>query len=394
MGCLCSAFIRLFQYSNAEFPQKSTFNDSINKCKLPVADGRGDVSIGGWPRIADRLRPTGTIICQVIMVDFPDSPSFISPHEAYSKISQASDVFNEMSYGKLHFIMQPHFKWLRMSKLSTEYNDNGNWTFIQHKQYIVEATQLAIDDDTDFSESDCFIILANPNATGFGYCGPAFCSINNTGIILSGKYFGNGATSAADLDKWGSMWANHELTHAMGLVDLYAFYPSSHENHKFPFTGEISYMGLSSFQSNSPSLFAFERWNIGWLEDSQIICCDKIKLSCDSGQTVCITPIEIPGGIKAAIVPTSSTTVICVECRRPIGIDCKLAKSGSLVYLVDSSIQSGMGPIKVYPCDLQNDPRFLLAPRSLGESVTVAGLTVCVIASAQYEDTVRITMRR
>ena len=40
----------------------------VAPCKLPVADGRGDVSIGGWPRIADRMRTTGAINVQVVMV--------------------------------------------------------------------------------------------------------------------------------------------------------------------------------------------------------------------------------------------------------------------------------------------------------------------------------------
>jgi len=30
--------------------------DLLADCKLPVADGRGDVSIGGWPRIDERLK--------------------------------------------------------------------------------------------------------------------------------------------------------------------------------------------------------------------------------------------------------------------------------------------------------------------------------------------------
>jgi hypothetical protein len=67
-----------------------------------------------------------------------------------------------------------------------------------------------------------------------------------------------------------------------------------------------------------------------------------------------------------------------------------LSKSGALVYLVDSSIQSGLGPVKVFPSDLVNDPRYLNAPRAMGESVTVEGVTIKVIQSDASGDTVEI----
>ena len=117
-------------------------------------------------------------------------------------------------------------------------------------------------------------------------------------------------------------------------------------------------MGFSSFQSNSPSLLAFERWNLG--------------------------------GSKALIIPISATKAIVIESRRAIGLDSKLIKSGALVYLVDSSIQSGMGPVKIYPVDLTSDPKFHKSPRALGESVRIEGWTIKVIAADGNGDTVLI----
>ena len=356
--------------------------DSMAECRLPVADGRGDVSIGGWPRISDRMRTSGTVISQVVMVDFPDAPATMTPQAAFAKIAGASDTFNEMSYGKFTYTMQPTFKWYRMSKNSTEYT-NGGWTFSKHKDYIVEATKLA-DADVDFSKSESFIILANPDAKGLGNSGPAFSSIRGSGITLDGNYIANGATSAADLNSWGSIWANHELTHTLGLVDLYSSNPAQFNNNAFPFTGEFSYMGFSSFQSNSPGLLAFERWNLGWINDSQIVCSAAKEI------TQLITPIESVGGIKAVMIPISATKAVVIESRRAIGLDSRLNKSGALVYLVDSSIQSGRGPVKIYPVDLASDPKFLKSPRALGESVSIEGWTIKVTAADGNGDTVLI----
>jgi M6 family metalloprotease-like protein len=272
-----------------------------------------------------------------------------------------------------------------MSKNSSEYVAGG-WTFFKHRDYISEAAKLA-DSEVDFSSTDNLIILANPDAKGMGYSGPAFAAVRNSGITLDGKYISNGATSAYDLNNWKSIWLNHEISHSMGLVDLYAFTSSNSTNRYdgLRFTGEFSYMGLSSYESNSPSLLAFERWNLGWIEDSQIECTKSSKL------TKLISPVQVSGGTKAIIIPISKTKAVVVESRRALGIDKALSKSGALVYVVDSSIQSGLGPIKVFPSDLVNDPRYLNAPRTTGESVTVEGVTIKVVQSDATGDTVEIT---
>ena len=359
--------------------------DLLADCKLPIADGRGDVSIGGWPRIDERLKSTGDVIATVVMVDFPDAPASMTPTDAFARISPSADVFNEMSYGKLSYTFKPQLKWYRMSKKSTDYVAGG-WTFIKHREYITEAAKLA-DVDIDFSKTDSLIILANPDSTGIGNSGPAFAAIRKNGITLDGKYISNGATSAYDLNNWKSIWLNHEVTHTLGLVDLYAFTQSNPANRYdgLRYTGEFSYMGFSSYESNAPSLFAFERWNLGWINDSQIKCLKDAK------STELISPVQTSGGVKAVIIPISRTKAVVIESRRAIGIDKNIAKSGALVYVVDSSIQSGQGPVKVFPSDVSSDPRYLKAPRALGESVTTEGITVKVTKSDDSGDTVEIT---
>ena len=359
--------------------------DLLADCKLPVADGRGDVSIGGWPRIDERLKSTGGVIATVVMVDFPDAPASMTPTDAFARISQSADVFNEMSYGKLSYTFKPALKWYRMSKKSTDYVAGG-WTFIKHREYITEAAKLA-DVDIDFSKTDSLIILANPDSTGIGNSGPAFAAIRKNGITLDGKYISNGATSAYDLNNWKSIWLNHEVTHTLGLVDLYAFTQSNPANRYdgLRYTGEFSYMGFSSYESNAPSLFAFERWNLGWINDSQIKCLKDAK------STELISPVQTSSGVKAVVIPISRTKAVVIESRRAIGIDKNIAKSGALVYVVDSSIQSGQGPVRVFPSDVSSDPRYLKAPRALGESVTTEGVTIKVTKSDDSGDTVEIT---
>lgn len=359
--------------------------DPVAACKLPVADGRGDVSIGGWPRIKERLKSTGDVIATVVMVDFSDAPATMTPAEAFARISPSADVFKEVSYGKFNYVFKPQLKWYRMSKKSSDYV-TGGWTFNSHRAYISEAANLA-DLDVDFSKTDSLIILANPDARGIGNSGPAFAAIRSNGLTLDGRYISNGATSAYDLNNWKAIWLNHEVTHTLGLVDLYAFTQENSANQYdgLRYTGEFSYMGFSSYESNSPSLLAYERWNLGWLEDSQIKCMNESKT------TQLITPVETIGGVKAVMVPISKTKAVVIESRRPLGIDSKLAKSGALVYVVDSTNQSGLGPVKVYPSDVTSDPRYLKAPRAVGEKITIEGVTVTVTQSNESGDTVEVS---
>lgn len=361
----------------------TTSNTPIAACKLPVADGRGDVSIGGWPRITERSKTTGTVNATVIMVDFSDAPAKMTPQAAFAKISGATATFSEVSYGQLNYAFNPKYKWYRMSKPSKQYAPLTQ-SFLTHRAYIAEAAALA-DSEVDFSSTDSIVILSNPDASGLGDAGPAFAAIFGDGITLDGKYISNGATSAHDLNYWKSIWLNHEITHTLGLADLYAFTfvnPTIYDGLRY--TGEFSYMGLSSFGSNAPGLFAFERWNLGWLEDSQIVCSSAKEIS------QLITPLHLSYGIKAVIVPLSRTKALVVESRRAVGLDKKIAKTGALVYVVDSSLQSGYGPVKVYPSSVSTDPLYLKAPRAVGESVTVEGITVSVTSASSAGDTVSI----
>ena len=108
----------------------------------------------------------------------------------------------------------------------------------------------------------------------------------------------------------------------------------------------------------------------------QIVCLPK------SGQ-VALTPLELPGGLKAAMVPLSAHRAVVVESRRALGWDKQLLKTGAVVYTVDTSVKSGSGPIRV-----RNGQQALAA----GESVTVDGVVVKVLASGAAGDTVSVVV--
>jgi hypothetical protein len=92
-----------------------------------------------------------------------------------------------------------------------------------------------------------------------------------------------------------------------------------------------------------------------------------------------LTPLAIPGGIKAVVVPLTETTALVVESRRKLGYDSHLSKEGALVYKVDTSVRTGEGPIVVGSTSKPPDASALLGPgevwNSDGYSITVEDAT-------------------
>ena len=355
---------------------------SVEECKLPPLSF---TNVGlGLPNPAFKMPSVGDVKTIVLFADFSDVPATQTPEELLSIISPGAEAFySEMSYGRMRWTLEPHLVWLRLSQPSAHYGE-GIRSYDGHLAFIQEAVTLA-DADVDFSTADSVIVLVPPEASAIPY-GPAFGASPGGGYFADGKTFANGATSGADLPGWGSYWLNHETGHMMGLPDLYAYqydpnnYPDQHR-----FVGDFSLMGF--IDGSAPGFFAFERWQLSWLDDEQIIC------QTTSDQTTTLTPIETQGGIKAVIVPISESKALVVESRRPVGADAELVKSGALVYLADTSIYSGEGTITVLPVS-GDDPYRVQSPLAVGETFTVEGITVTVTASDDQSDTVQVVVTK
>lgn len=353
-----------------------------NPCALQMATDRGDVGLG-FPKIASRGHSTGTVNTAVIFVDFDDEQATLSPEDTFSIVEGASQTFEEISYGKLNFKMKPQFTWLRMSKNASEYDYSDFYT---HQDFVVEALKLADERGYDFSDINSFVILTPSDGTTFPN-GPAFAGNSDEGVVLDGQRLNNGATSGSDLTYWGSMWLNHEITHSLSLVDDYSAEGTTEADwHKY--VGQFGYMGYSSLESNAPGLFAFERWQLDWIDDSQVECLPP------SGGSATLENIETPGGVKLAIVPLSNTKAVAIESRRPIGVDSKLEKSGALVYVLDTTKLSGYGPVIVQSnTSRRNDPWLTQAPLAQGESIVVEGYEITVTEATELTDTVVVVKK-
>ena len=353
--------------------------DTISACKLPPLSF---TNVGlGIPNPSHKLPTLGEVKTVVLFADFSDVPASETPEEFFKMVSpEAETFFKTVSYGRMDWKLEPHFVWLRLSQPSAYYGEAIR-SYEGHLEFIQEAVTLA-DADVDFSTADSVTVMVPPSATAIEF-GPAFGANPGEGYTADGKVFSNGVTSAADLPNWGFIWLNHETGHTMGLPDLYG-YDFDPNNYDFihRHVGNFGFMGFTGGKGFEP--FAFERWQLGWLDDDQILCQTEGEI------TATVTPIEVTGGMKAVMVSISNSKAVLIESRRQIGYDASILKPGVLVYVVDTSIPSGEGTLVVYP-QLDNDPYRDNSPLAVGESVTVEGVTITVLDATADGDTVQVT---
>ncbi len=343
-------------------------------CKLPRLL---DKTIAlGFPKIEGLAPSIGKLNMTVLFVDFDDVPATKSTDTVFSIINPvAADFYKENSYGRLEINLNAHHEWLRLSKTSAHYG-KGIYEFSPHREFIQEAVDLA-DSVVDFGETDVVLVMSNPDADAIAL-GPVFKSLDPEHQIKTAeKQIPVGITSGYDLNHWGGLWLAHETGHTFGLPDLYLF----EGQNTLSSVGTFGIMGTSA--GNAPDYFAFERWVLGWLDDDQIYCHSNGEVEIE------LEAIENEGGIKAVIVPIDSTTALLVESRRKIGFD-KKTREGALVYLVNTLLQGGSGPIQVRP-GFESEFQFLQdAPLTKGETYSYKNTSVKVLESHAFSDKVKI----
>ncbi len=368
----------------AELAELTAYRE-VAACRLPNRTGADRLSVG-FPISPERMPASGNVNVAVLFVDFQEAPALQGEtdtadkqtltHEIFVNIvSDAKRYLKVMSYGTLDVTFRPLHRWLRMPhNLSIDYSDfeSGYGITMRRLRLIGDAIGLA-DPDFDFEDIDSVVVIATPEADSI-----------KRAIAHRGLFYADGQTigNSISMGSSGRHWPNwlttaHELGHNLGLPDLYdtSVKRDSEEDlsdEVYRFVGEFGLMGGSQSHPRA-EMFAWSRWQLGWLRDTQVACITSFPAS------VQLTPLPIPGGIKAVVVPLTETTALVVESRRILGYDFRLRKEGALVYKIDTSVQSGEGPIVVGSISKPPDHSALLGPgevwNSDGYSVTVKEVT-------------------
>jgi M6 family metalloprotease-like protein len=355
----------------------------VAACRLPNQVGADHHSVG-FPISPERIPASGNVNVAVLFVDFPDAPALegttawgwvVSTHDLFGRIvSDAERYLEAISYGTFDVTFRPLYRWLRMPHGLWYYGDPERRQSIGTRRFrlIGDAIGLA-DPDFNFEGIDSVVVIAAPEADSIS----RVIALQEL-FYVDGQTIGN-SISLGSRDGQGpdGLTIPHELGHNLGLPDLYDTSVRKDSEGNLPdevdrFVGEFGLMGVGQWSAPA-EMFAWSRWQLGWLRDTQVACITSFPTS------VQLTPLPTPGGIKAVVVPLTETTALVVESRRALGYDFGLRKEGALVYKIDTSVPGGEGPIVVGSTSKPPDHLALLGPgevwNSDGYSVTVKEVT-------------------
>jgi hypothetical protein len=176
-------------------PDAGPGEDATAACR-PVFTQGTYVGIG-FPRAAERLHTTGTIVATVLFAQFTDVAADRTPQDVMDILSpDAEDFYQTVSYGQTNLEFRPHLQWLDMSGNAARYAA-ALTDFYLHRDFILEAVELA-DADVDFSDTDIIVVMSTPNAAEIEF-GPTWMGDFNAPIVADGRTITNGVTSGADL---------------------------------------------------------------------------------------------------------------------------------------------------------------------------------------------------
>jgi len=364
--------------------QNSTRALDIQQCK-PMIQALGP---GGWPHtvqisfapLPDRVPTAGEVHVTAVFVDFPDAPARIAAQSYFEQfVPQGLKIIEDLSYGKVRFSIDGPHGWFRMPRASGDYGYFRGMDGEAHRGLITDAVKVS-DSAVDYSRTEAFIIVMPPTVSDPGFSvSPAFVADSNFGVPADGNVLMNGTTIGTDWADQRPLVVAHEILHTMGLVDLYKMDSTPPLNLD---TGEFvgTYSMMSVYGETPPPLFGWERWVRGWIRDDQVSCLGQ------GVHDVALDSILLPSrGEAMAVVPLGGTRYLAMEGRGSIGAQ-RLKRQGVLPYVVDPSIPTGEGPIRV-PQGAPGQPR---DPMPVGAAMAIEGIGVEVRSAPKGSFTIRI----
>lgn len=380
----------------------SVASGPLDACRLPDRSAErlrfGNLH-AGFPPLTHNLGLGGSFTVALIPVDFADLPGEPQPvRRVADQMRRFSDWWAMVSGGRARFDWRVLDGWVRVPGRSSDYAIARSGA---SDARIADAALAAADPSFDFGGVSVvyFILPAGQRILGEsvqGFRHTRFRFDTAEGPIenyaLPGAFF-----DAPNRTYW-SYWA-HETGHMFPMPDLYLHSDQWGLRSTSPVPGgPFSGFDLMSNQDGpSRTLSTWLRFLQGWLDDAQVWCAPAGPVSA----RVVLAPVDsaLPG-TKAAMVPIGETSMVVVESRRPNPrFDCASPnRSGTIVYLVDSTLGTGEGELRlvapegrglVFPTSCAT-PQQLDAVMRPGDSVVAGGVTVRVESSGAY-DVVTIT---
>lgn len=374
-------------------PPVSAFTP-VSSCQLvdQVTPDRGLYNVGlsaGFPKVAQRLPSAGRIKALVVPIDFTDIVGKDNTVTYFSEVTDGvRDFYYKQSYGAVAFDFDIVPNWIRAPFVSTKYGTGGSVGAGDPRGYLLALIALT-DGAIDYSGYDAvyFLVPKEMPIENMGW-GPAITSPYYT----SNSIINNGAMGGADMylverngiigGRW--KWMAHETGHAFGLYDE----DLNHESQTLGFWGVMA----MSWSNRAIELGAWDRYLLGWLQQSQVNCIEMKSLT-NEGATTKISPIvRQDREVKTIMVPITSSKILVIESRKSESLDVIPAnREGVLVYTVDMKKGQLGGGYEIQKRVGSTDRYFEDAALRTGDSITVEGVKISVTALSSSGDTVRIS---
>lgn len=338
---------------------------------------------------AGALPTAGSVRALVVAVDFSDAPASQDAAQLANNAISGLGRFAEYSYGRFSASAQIVTGWRRMSRPASSYANlsalgDGAQVFLNEVTGLVDA-------EVDFSAIEFVIVLA-PGLKPFQSSGnPAWSVFPGRGFSRDGNEIRHATTlMEAVINPYADIASvtNHELSHSLGLPETYQM-TSGDVRRDLVGTWDLGNI------PNQRHFLAWHKFRLGWIELAQVTCIDAPRQ-----EQVTLTPLETRGGTKAVVVRTSPSWAYVVEARRRIGLDGNICHEGVLVYTVDSQVDNGGGPIRLFRAaedvtsqEQQQCGLLYNAPFQVGQTFEDANIRVTVVRSSGFDYVIEVTRK-
>lgn len=339
----------------------------------------------GFPLNPDYQFPEGSLRVKVLYFDSDEVEASVEPRKDFEVLQTRSGSFLEaMSYQKVSYFWDVEPTVFRLDEKTMSSVNLGQ------KAFAANAIRSA-DPFVDFSGVD-FVVLVFPESMANAGVQQFWVEpmSRTNGIITDEGSIYRATWLAVNTGDFNNAFIfAHELGHLLGIQDYYWHQWTKDE----PFEAQFKFMGafdnMNFATGPAKEWTGWTRWLLGYLDDSQVKC-----VSGESESTHQIVSIaNSQSRAKLAVVPISSRVAIIIESRRSEGYDFELtgASEGALVYVVDTSIVNGQGPLRL-ALDQRQGMDFLLdAPLLEGEELEILGYRIANLSATPDFDVVRIT---
>jgi len=344
---------------------------SSDRCKPSSTNGQS-VNLG-FPRSPLLLPSTGTVKVLVAGVDFSNAREVGTPIDMVSpfELVTVRDFFATASYGRLNLEFTVINEVVKLPIADTSINEG----IVMVETARVLPTQYRLN---DFSA--LLIVTTKSSSFTNGTASAGVTVSNSTGQLTN--YSVVSAVKPNERRWLSSPWRTvaHEVGHLLGLMDLWNREDSTAWQGQT--AAPFSLMNTGAGWGYAGDFFAWEKWVLGWIPDTDVYCFSKDP----NDLAVDLASLDALQGIRLVAMPITSTKVLAIEYRKKSTLDFGIVKSGALVYTVDTTKRNFELPIRIVPSEealqqpfvenLKDYERYKGAPLGSFDSVEIEGLQV------------------